>query len=76
MNSDTLTISRLRQLLTYNPDTGEFRWVSKRAGVRFDGHVGAIGKAGYRYIVLDRKKYLAHRLAWMYMNGSLPVFVG
>jgi hypothetical protein len=28
---------------------------------------------GYRYIAINGKKYLAHRLVWLYIHGSFPV---
>lgn len=69
-----LTAGRLRELLHYNPITGDFSWRSFR-----NGKVAAGAKAGsvmsrtaYIAIGIDKKYYRAHRLAWLYVHGVLP----
>lgn len=70
-----LTQSRLKELLTYNPLTGQFIRVIDRGLCR----AGDI--AGYdrqyrnhkrRIICVDYKEYPASRLAWLWMTGDLP----
>jgi hypothetical protein len=69
-----ITPERLRELLTYDPDTGVFTW---RGGVRrvrpgmIAGH--APPSTGYRRIFIDQKPYVAHRLAWLYVHGRWPL---
>jgi hypothetical protein len=62
-----ITQSRLKQILTYNSETGIFHRISnnKIAG----------GKTGNGYILIgiDKKQHYAHRLAWLYMTGEMPV---
>lgn len=60
-----LTAERLRERLTYDPDTGEFRW-------RGRGLAGSTNFEGYRVIKIDGRSYKAHRLAWLYAHGSWP----
>jgi hypothetical protein len=68
------SIDRVRELLDYNPLTGDLLWW---AGMHNNG-VNAGDKAGYsrngRYwvISIDGKKYLAHRLAWLLGCGEDP----
>jgi hypothetical protein len=67
-----LTQDRLKQLLIYNPETGDF---VRRIGVK--GHeagevVGSIKSDGRVNICVDYKMYKAHRLAWLYMTGLWP----
>lgn len=76
MASDILTAERLRSLLNYDAATGVFTWRFSRKGR--PGKAGAQAgrvdeRFGYRYIGIDRKRYGAHRLAWLYMTGELPV---
>lgn len=70
-----LTLERLRELLSYEPDTGIFRckttaWARKPIG----SEIGQLVK-GYRLIGIDGKYYRAHRLAWLYVYGEWPKHV-
>jgi hypothetical protein len=63
---------RLRHLLSYNPVTGEFHWVSKRRKILPGAKAGTVGNHGAVVIRVDDKLYLAHRLAWLYTYGTWP----
>lgn len=68
-----LTVERLKSLLSYNPDTGLFVWRVKRRGPAAAGMVaGTPHSNGYVSIKIDGRRYFAHRLAWLYMNGCWP----
>lgn len=60
-----LTQERLKELLRYNPDTGVFTRIKtgKEAGC-LDG--------GYIVLNAGGKLHYAHRLAFLWMTGSLP----
>lgn len=68
----SLTVERLRHLLSYDPATGIF---TRRIGVK--GYAAG-SRVGYRRadgrlcIRVDRKLYLASRLAWFYVQGCWP----
>ena len=64
-SSQLLTAERLREVLVYQPDTGEFYRGDKKAGSLNARH-------GYIYICVDYRHYRAHRLAWLYMYGKWP----
>ncbi len=68
--------ARLHHLLHYAPETGLFVW-RKRCGVMSRVSVGAIagctGNQGYRCLVVDGRRYGAHRVAWFLMTGRWPV---
>ena len=71
-----LTQERLKELLHYDPETGIFtrlKTVSNASGAKKGNIAGCINTTdGYRYILIDGKRYNASRLAWFYMEGYLP----
>lgn len=63
-----ITHSELKKRLSYNPDTGVFtRLLYARGSV-----AGTINCKGYVAIMICKKLYLAHRLAWLYVHGAFP----
>ena len=72
--TSNLTVRRLRQLLSYDPLTGEFRWLVVAANhrPRIGQIAGCINGHGYRHIQIGRTRYDAHRLAFLYMTGKFP----
>ena len=72
-------IEYIRRILSYNEDTGEFRW-KQRAGSRpANSLAGSTTKAGYGQInfssahpQLKRRHYHLHVLAYMYVTGERP----
>ena len=71
-----LTAECLRELLIYNPETGLFTNKVKR-GQRgqIDAIAGSYDKDGYVVITINRQKFRAGRLAWLYMTGKWPIEV-
>lgn len=68
-----ITCERLRQLLSYDPDTGVFVWLEKRGGGANAGEVaGTDGGQGYERIGVEGQIYPAHRLAWLFVHGRWP----
>lgn len=73
MDADNLTADRLRALLSYNPETGEFHWAISARGIRRGRRTGCLDKStGYIVIRVDGKKRYAQRLAWLYVTGEWP----
>jgi len=67
-----LTAERLRHLLRYDPETGQFWWRYPRSGININREAGYLSQINYRMIRVDQKLYLAHRLAYLYMTGEWP----
>lgn len=71
----TITQEILKQKLHYNPDTGYFYW-NKTGGINAGDVAGCEYKmtSGKTYIIIgiNRTRYLAHRLVWLYMHGFFP----
>jgi len=76
-----ITAAYLRERLDYDRDTGIFRWKpivgprekywnAHRAGTV----AGSRNGKGYLCIVMHRKSYRLHRLAWLYVYGRFPQF--
>ena len=76
-----LTQEYLKTRVSYCPETGLFHWKAsgfkrKEDATRLGGCVcSCTNTAGYVVIRLDGKLYLAHRLAFLYMEGKMPEFV-
>jgi hypothetical protein len=72
-----ISYQRLRDVLHYDPITGEFTWLrtlSMRAVAgQKAGSVDRVnGRNGRILIRVDGKCYRAHQLAWLYMTGEWP----
>lgn len=73
-----ITKEYLHSIIDYDPETGTFAWkyrddVPTYTNVRFAGKpMKNPEKDRYKQVVINRKKYLAHRLAWFYLYGVWP----
>lgn len=73
-----ITAKRLRELLSYDPETGGFtRLVRMGRCPAGETVFGAVARSGdgrisHRVIGAGGKNYLAHRLAWLYVHGKWP----
>jgi hypothetical protein len=67
-----LTHSRLREYLTYDETSGRMTMNIKVGGRGIGDEAGSHNAAGYRQVMIDRRVYLGHRLAWLYVHGEWP----
>jgi len=67
-----ITQDELKVLLDYEEDKGIFRWkVSNNNRVKVGDIAGSLESKGYIVIGIKGRKYRAHRLAWLYVNGKI-----
>lgn len=68
-----LTQARIKELVTYDPNTGEFtRNIRISNKINIGDKAGWLSKEGYIRLRLEGKSYSAHRVAWFYMIGEWP----
>jgi hypothetical protein len=70
-----LSQQELMRILKYDPLTGVFTWLEKIADKVIVGSVAGTNKNGYVIIRIYGHQYRAHRLAFLYMTGCIPVQV-
>lgn len=63
---------RLQEEIGYDPETGDLFWLKPKNGRVINRPVGTVNTTGYRLVCINRKRYLAHRLAWFLHYGSWP----
>lgn len=71
--TNSLTVSRTRELLDYDPLTGALTWRIDRPGGKRAGDTAG-GLNGDRYVVvgIDGRQFYGHRLAWLHQTGDWP----
>ena len=67
-----LSYNFLLEVLEYDQGTGIFVWKKSRGRVKKGAIAGSLHKSGYLVVTLNRKHYLAHRLAWFYTHTVWP----
>lgn len=72
MATEKITRERLSATLSYDPDTGAFVRKVTCANNRAGTVAGGVNLKGYISIAIGRQRYLAHRLAWLYVHGKWP----
>ena len=74
--SRMITQARLKELLRYDPNTGHFEWIVNLGGrggsVKIGKRAGSRDTKGKLQIKVDGTIHFAHRLCFLYMEGSFP----
>ncbi len=67
-----VTQVRLKELFSYDPLTGVFVNLVSSGTRRAGRQAGSKHNAGYVKLFIDGQSHLAHRMAHLYMTGTLP----
>ena len=65
-------IDELKQVLDYDKTTGKFYWKVNSRKTKVGQLAGCLNTQGYVQIMYKKRNYLAHRLAWLFVYGTLP----
>ena len=69
-----ITQEELKRQLHYANETGILTWlVSNSPSVKIGDIAGTKRPDGYMSIQINCKRYLSHRLAWLYVYGEIPL---
>ena len=68
----SFTQADLIDLMNYDSETGIFTWSKSRRGVIVGKPLGTSNGFGYLRITVLGQSVYAHRLAWMFVHGSMP----
>jgi hypothetical protein len=71
----SVDLADISRYLSYDPDTGNFRWLratSKYSRVAVGSIAGSVDGNGYIVIRFRAVNYRAHRLAWLFAHGFTP----
>lgn len=72
-SSPPVALSRVRELLSYDPKTGEVTWRVHRGGKTGAGsRAGYTKSLGYREVRVDGKRMYSHQIAWLLTTGEWP----
>lgn len=73
MDAAELTQEFLKNVLDFDPETGNFVWKQRFGKRGIPGRIaGGLDFNGYWVITINKKRHKGHRLAWLYVHGRWP----
>lgn len=74
LDAAQLEVDLIKEYLAYNPDNGHFTWSkSNNKKIKVGSRADINSNHGYKRIQVCGKRYLAHRLAFVFMLGRFPI---
>lgn len=67
-----LSAEQARELLSYDPETGDLTWDSPCRGRPVNRPAGCVRPDGRKQIRINGRIYLAHKVAWLIYYGEWP----
>jgi hypothetical protein len=67
-----LAVERLKEVVSYDSETGDFTWVRNIGRGRAGEKAGYVRPDGYLEIAVCGRRFMAHRLVFLYVHGALP----
>ncbi len=68
----SITQERVKEVINYNPETGEITNRIARGKARKGELAGSFAKNGYLILNIDRLRCVAQLFIWLYMTGEMP----
>ncbi|ODB34396.1 hypothetical protein A9L43_26320 [Pseudomonas mosselii] len=68
----SITKSRLDELLSYDPESGDFTWKVNRGTAKAGSVIRRKNRHGYLVTAIDGKNFMLHRLAFICMGHPEP----
>ena len=72
MAAKILPLEQLRELFSYDPESGHLYWIAPGKGKIKKKPAGTVVRAGYIGVMIDGKRHYVHRIAWALHHGSHP----
>lgn len=70
------SIDRVNELLSYDAETGLFSWkIDRNWNSKAGSRAGSLRRDGYIGLKIDGERLLAHRVAWLVVNGTDPLVI-
>lgn len=67
-----MSIELIKSMFTYDTETGQIFWSDFQTSAFRGKPAGTIDAHGYIVLTLKRKKFKAHRIAWLLVYGKWP----
>lgn len=64
--------AEVKSLIKYDPETGVLSWAVRRGSAHAGKVISTISNDGYIVVGINRRRYQAHRVAWVVHYGEWP----